>query len=249
LLASCVYPLLQHRRSRCVARWNGRDQVGERYWRGSPPGHARPGRQCRDPCCFRAVRLLDGRRRRAETEAGWSWSYPISALTQQSHRMIAAFLEYRLGRSMQSSLLATQHSLDDLSQIFVGWAAGEVPRERSFSDGLPPNRACRFRSTRLSGAFRPRRAFVGDAPRVSRRGSHGRRPGSFDGAQPSSGSRPGPAYRDAVGGLSGGACDGPARGHASHTARRYPLAGVRAPPSEHSKHAAVDHRGLRRSAI
>jgi hypothetical protein len=45
-----------------------------------------------------------------------------------------------------------QAALQRLDQVLVGWAAGEVPRTRAFSDGLPPNRAGLFPGTRLSRA-------------------------------------------------------------------------------------------------
>jgi hypothetical protein len=49
--------------------------------------------------------------------------------------------------------------------LAVGWAAGEVPRTRAFSDGLPPNRAGPFSGTRLSRAS-ARDALPRGTPRV-----------------------------------------------------------------------------------
>ncbi len=52
-------------------------------------------------------------------------------------------------RTSGSAALALE-LIERIDDVAVGWAAGEVPW--AFSDGLPPNRACRFRSTRLSSA-------------------------------------------------------------------------------------------------
>jgi hypothetical protein len=60
---------------------------------------------------------------------------------------------------------AEQAPLQRLDQILVGWAAGEVPRMRAFSDGLPPNRAGLFPGTRLSRAS-TRDALPRGTPRV-----------------------------------------------------------------------------------
>ncbi len=48
--------------------------------------------------------------------------------------------------------VAFEQPLGHLPDVPVGWAAGEVPRTRAFSDGLPPNRAGPFPGTRLSRA-------------------------------------------------------------------------------------------------
>ena len=60
---------------------------------------------------------------------------------------------------------APEHPLEQLAHIRVGWAAGEVPLTRAFSDGLPPNRACPFPGTRLSRAS-TRDALPRGTPRV-----------------------------------------------------------------------------------
>ena len=58
-----------------------------------------------------------------------------------------------------------QAALQCLDQVLVGWAAGEVPLVRAFSDGLPPNRAGLFPGTRLSRAS-TRDALPRGTPRV-----------------------------------------------------------------------------------
>ena len=68
-------------------------------------------------------------------------------------------------RRLEGRPEAEQAPFQRLDQILVGWAAGEVPRERAFSDGLPPNRAGLFPGTRLSRAS-VRDARPRGAPRV-----------------------------------------------------------------------------------
>jgi hypothetical protein len=49
--------------------------------------------------------------------------------------------------------------------LLAGWAAGEVPRVRAFSDGLPPNRACHVSEHPALQCFKPRRALQRGDPR------------------------------------------------------------------------------------
>ncbi len=57
----------------------------------------------------------------------------------------------RLGQGdVFDAATAAQHLVQRSTRIRVGWAAGEVPRRRAFSNGLPPDRAGPFPSTRLS---------------------------------------------------------------------------------------------------
>ena len=53
---------------------------------------------------------------------------------------------------LDATTAAAHHLIERLTAILVGWAAGEVPHLRAFSDGLPPNRAGLFPGTRLSRA-------------------------------------------------------------------------------------------------
>jgi hypothetical protein len=51
---------------------------------------------------------------------------------------------------LDAATTASQDLVHSGAGVGVGWAASEVRLSPAFSDGLPPNRACRFRSTRLS---------------------------------------------------------------------------------------------------
>ena len=61
-------------------------------------------------------------------------------------------------------MLASQQALNGFPQIHVGWAASEVPRERAFSDGLPPNRAGHVSEHPALQCFKPRRALLRGDP-------------------------------------------------------------------------------------
>jgi len=65
----------------------------------------------------------------------------------------------------QRGALAREDTLEQFADVRVGWAAGEVPRTRAFSDGLPPNRAGLFPGTRVSRAS-TRDALPRGTPRV-----------------------------------------------------------------------------------
>jgi hypothetical protein len=79
---------------------------------------------------------------------------------QRSHQGIA---DPR--RCLERRSEAERAPLQRLDQVLVGWAAGEVPLVRAFSDGLPPNRAGLFPGTRLSRAS-TRDALPRGTPRV-----------------------------------------------------------------------------------
>jgi len=65
-------------------------------------------------------------------------------------RCCSGVSSHRFGRVAQGDVVTYEDPFHGLGQVLVGWAASEVPHKRAFSDGLPPNRAGPFPSTRLS---------------------------------------------------------------------------------------------------